>query len=136
LGGEWLEEKELSRFRKFIKPNTSKILVTIVIFIVLTIIVPYPVKITTYAMDYSGIDCYYPTNAYYSSTEKPMYVAIINNWHWQESFDIQEESIVITQNYDADVNYLFIYMPALIFIPYLVSCFLEEYYRQKSLRSN
>ena len=130
LGGEWLEEKELSRFHRFIKPNMSKILVTIVFCIMLVIVLPYPVKVSAIATD--G----YPIYDYDGpSTERPMYQVLLNKGHWFEELNFEKEPLVAFLIYDADLNLLYYYVPAMILIAYFFSCVLEEYYRQKSLKS-
>ena len=110
-------------------------MVTIIIFIFLCIILPYPVEVTTGAIDTTGGLQYPPYEEYTISTEKPMYMVLINGGHWQVHTDIYQESVIITQEYDANFQYMIYYIPAMTIFPFIISCFLEEYYRLKSLKS-
>ena len=136
--GERMEEKKKSRLIEFLKPNTSKIMVAGILFIILSLVIPCPAHLDTFAYEYGGEGLYWamPTNVGYDgSALVPLAKAIINNGEWSESTYIDNGNVMVFETYSVSDQTMMAYAIILIFLSFVASCFIEEYYRQKSLKS-
>jgi hypothetical protein len=114
----------------------SKIMVTFILFIVLSIIIPCPVHVTTFAASHTENGWLIDATSYEDTAFTPLIKPIINSGHWDEFTEINEENVSVWKIYEVNIPFLVVFIVGIILALYISSCFLEEYYRLKSLKPN
>jgi len=59
----------------------------------------------------------------------------VHGGDWREITRIEVESVSIVQEYNMNSLFVIVYVPAMLIMLYFISCVLDEYYRQKPLKT-